>query len=116
MPKSGKQQSFLCIRGDFVFSSLDENHPPPDIIHRHPRIRSVTVITPCQNPFIFQCPDTMQNILYLAKKAPVVRAFCGPAGEDAKEIRENLLKNIVEEYDVDKATETMNIVDFEQRK
>ena len=28
----------------------------------------------------------MQNILYLAKKAPVVRAFCGPAGEDAKEI------------------------------
>ena len=58
----------------------------------------------------------MQNILYLAKKAPVVRAFCGPAGEDAKEIRENLLKNIVEEYDVDKATEEMDIIDFEQRK
>ena len=58
----------------------------------------------------------MRNVLYLAKKAPVVRAFCGPAGEDAKEIHENLLKNIVEEYDVDKATEAMNIVDFEQRK
>ena len=58
----------------------------------------------------------MRNVLYLAKKTPVLRAFCGPAGEDAKEIRENLLKNIVEEYDVDKATEEMDIIDFEQRK
>ena len=44
----------------------------------------------------------MQNILYLAKKAPVVRAFCGPAGEDAKEILHLL-----------DALQEMDIVDFE---
>ena len=32
------------------------------------------------------------------------------------QLLENLLKNIVEEYDVDKATEEMDIIDFEQRK
>lgn len=39
----------------------------------------------------------MRNILYLARKTPVVRAFCGPAGEDAGEILKKVGENAFKE-------------------